>query len=631
MAVRVEQEAEAAESAPRSDRLPARGVIERVDELLEIRYRGADLGNVTDVLAEAVYILITKQTREAVYQRVFAALCERFERWEDVRNAPLNQLESLLRPAGLQAQRARDLKLLLEGVHEDNVTRGVGPAAGDDLTLEYLREEPEGAAERFLRGLAGLGPKTARCVTLYALGKDDFPVDTHVARIFDRLGLVKMTGWKPAHDEYQQAVPARIRGRLHVNLVHHGRAVCRNTEPRCDECPLVSFCEMGRQRVARAKCSEAPLAVDLFAGAGGMALGFEQAGFRVAAAVEMDRAAAQTYRLNHPGVPVLEADVTEITAAALQEFAPAIARGVAATVAGPPCQGYSFAGPRDPHAERNYLYEHVIRIARELGSSGIVIENVPGAASVRGVEFADSIVSELQAAGFAADKHLLQGPDFGVPQRRKRFFFVGIDKELGVKPSAPSPTHRPPGTDGELEPTPTLTTLLSRLPARSHGVADDRMELADGTVVYNAATMAHGKDVVKKIRKILPGQGPLSYRRLDGTLATTIIAGHRALPVHPTLDRTISVREAALIQGFPLGYTFCGFRSQQPLQVANAVPPPLAGAVARQVAADVRSAASAAGVLPARNGAAGVIGRGEKALQPLGVPSVIEDEVAAVS
>lgn len=627
----MELEAGSVEGGARGDGLCAREVIERVDELLQIRYRGADLGNVSDVLAEAVYILITKQTREVVYQRVFASLCERFDRWDDVRKATARQLETILRPAGLQDQRVRDLKLLLKGVHDDNVARGVGPAVGDDLTLEYLRDEPEGTAERFLRGLAGLGPKTARCVTLYALGHDDFPVDTHVARIFDRLGLVRMTGSKPAHDEYQRIVPARIRGRLHVNLVHHGRAVCRNTEPRCGACPLVSFCDMGRQRVAETKHPASPQAVDLFAGAGGMALGFEQEGFRVAAAVELDRAAAQSYRLNHPGVPVLEADVTAITAARLREFAPATENGVAATVAGPPCQGYSIAGPRDPHAERNYLYEHVIRIARELDSKAIVIENVPGAVSVRGVEFAESIVRELEASGFLADKHLLEGPDFGVPQRRKRFFFVGIDAHLGIKPTGPRPTHRAPGTKGDLQQTPALTKLLSRLPARSHGVPDDRMELADGTAVYNAATMAHGKDVVKKISKILPGHGPLSYRRLDGTLATTIIAGHRALPVHPTLHRTISVREAALIQGFPLDYTFCGFRSQQPLQVANAVPPALAGAVARQVAAVFKSAALAAGGQPPGNGAAGVIGRGKESLQPLSVPAVIEDEVAAVS
>jgi len=85
--------------------------------------------------------------------------------------------------------------------------------------------------------------------------------------------------------------------------------------------------------------------------------------------------------------------------------------------------------------------------------------------------------------------------------------------------------------------------------------------------------MAHSGAVVAKIAKIVPGNGPISYRRLDTDLARTIIAGHRALPVHPWLGRTISVREAAVLQGFSLGYVFCGERSDQPLHVAYAVSP----------------------------------------------------------
>ena len=612
----------------RNDGLDGRGVIERVDELLEISYRGADLGNVTDVLAEAVYILITKQTRQAVYQKVYGNLRRRFTRWDDVRSAASLDLEDILRPAGLQAQRARDLKLLLLRVHDDNLERGVGPAQGSDLTLEYLREEPTEEAERFLASLAGIGTKSARCITLYALGRDNFPVDTHVARIFDRLGIVKLGRWKPVHDEYQDAVPRRIRGRLHVNLVHHGRAVCRKTNPKCGGCPLISFCDIGRKRVGASDATHS--AVDLFAGAGGMALGFREAGFRIAAAVELDRPAAQTYRLNHPGVPVLEEDVTKVTGERLRSFAPGASGGVAATIAGPPCQGYSAAGPRQPHAERNYLYQHVIRIAKELDSKSVVIENVLGAASVGGVAFVDPITRALDEAGFAADKHLLEGPDFGVPQRRKRFFFVGLDSSLGTKPQSPDATHRYPGTMGELEETPMLAELLHLLPALPHGVAADCLELADGTVVYNAATMAHEDRVVRKIEKILPGQGPLSYRRLDRNLATTIIAGHRALPVHPVLHRTISVREAALIQGFPLSYIFCGYRSQQPLQVANAVPP----ALARAVATEIRKLLPVASSSPSRGGRSGNgttrVQRNE-ILEPLQAEASINDQAVAVS
>lgn len=100
------------------------------------------------------------------------------------------------------------------------------------------------------------------------------------------------------------------------------------------------------------------------------------------------------------------------------------------------------------------------------------------------------------------------------------------------------------------------------------------------------STMRHSDDVIRRIASFERGKEPISYRRLDAAEARTIIAGHRALPVHPTEHRTISVREAALVQGFPLDYFFCGPRAEQPLQVANAVPPPLAAAVASHLSHD---------------------------------------------
>lgn len=621
------------EQEVRSDGLDQRGVVERVDELLEIKYRSAGLESLADVLAQTVHLMLSRHSVDPRSRRMYHNLRERFPQWVDVGRADSNQLASVLEPGRGLGRSASELRLLLTHVEADNVKRGVGPALGRDLTLEYLRTEPQ-SAESFLTALPGVGAEFARWIAVHSLGITDLPLETHVARIFDRLGVVSAApGKKPSHRDFHSAVPVAIRRRLHVNLVHHGRAVCRKTTPRCGDCSLVSFCEFGRARVAEDAGQQR--AVDLFAGAGGMALGFRKAGFSVAVSVEFDRPAAQTYRLNHPGVPVLERDVTTVTGDILRSFAPASSSCIAVTVAGPPCQGYSAAGPRDPHAVRNYLYEHVIRIGKEVETAAVVIENVPGAAMVRGVEFADSIKRELQEQGFAAEKYLLEGPDFGVPQRRKRYFFIGIDAGLSTSPRAPRATHRHPGTtEGPVSQTLTLTQLLSQLPSRSHGDLNDAMQLSDGSTVYNAATMAHCERVVLKISKIKPGQGPLSYRRLDPVLATTIVAGHRALPVHPTLDRTISVREAALIQGFPLQFVFCGRRSQQPLQVANAVPPPLAFAVARelrQLLAEAYERQGSPGVEPLRNCTSCVITGGKEALEPFRVAAMIEDQVAAIA
>ncbi len=558
-------------------KLSAREVIERIDELLEVTYRSGDLGNVADVLSETVYVLLSLNTHEIVYQRVYRDLRSVFPRWIDVADALPDELADVLKPGGLQAQRAAYLKAILGKVRQENVKRQEGPAANvdADLTLEFLRAMSDEAVESFLVALPGVGKKTARCVMAYALDRHQFAVDTHVARIFGRLGLVETNGAKPDHDRFQAVVPPRIRKRLHINLVHHGRAVCANPEPKCGECVLVSFCSEGQERVG--VDDGRPRALDLFAGAGGLGHGFRLAGWRIALAVERDRDAAQTYRANNPGTPVIEIDVTALTALKVREMCPSLGEPHA-VLAGPPCQGYSAAGARDPHDPKNLLYKHVTRIADALRAHLVVVENVPGLRRVSGVGFLDGILASLRRKRHA-DRHELLASDFGVAQNRRRLFFLARRKDLGGAPSAPVPTHSSaPGTS--LPVTPRLDSLLRGVLEVPSGTRDDTLVLEDGSTVANVATMLHSQEVVAKISAIAPGGGPISYRRLEGDLARTLVAGHRALPVHPWLHRTISVREAARIQGFADTYVFCGPRANQPLQVANAVPPPVAAALA---------------------------------------------------
>lgn len=561
-------------------------IIERIDELLEASYRSADLGNLDSPLDEAIYILISQQTRDVVYRRVFDDLRKVFPAWSDALVAPEGELERVLRPAGFQKRRAAQLTALLAAVDRANRTRLVGPYARPpaDLNLDFLRDMSDVDAERFLRALPGLGPKSARCVMAYALGRRAFAVDTHVHRIFQRLGVLPSKDRKADMDPFQEAVPPDARTRLHMNLVHHGRAVCRSQGERCGECVLVSFCKRGREAVAD---DDRPVAVDLFAGAGGMGAGFEAAGFRVGLAVERERHAAQTYRLNHPGVPVLEAEIgAEMSGKHLRAYTSGLGK-VAALVGGPPCQGYSAATTKERSADdpRNHLYQHVARLAQELRARTIAIENVPGARSVRGHQFVEAIKQAFRDAGYAVEAHLLRASEYGVPQRRMRYFFLGVRDRRMVPPTAPTPTHRPRiGARQETEGrplAPSVIDALAPLPRVGPGHRDSWGLLADGTQVPNLVTMRHSPRVVAKIAGITVGKGPISYRRLHPDEARTIVAGHRALPVHPELDRTLSVREAAALQGFSLTYCFCGPPAEQPLQVANAVPPAVAEAAAR--------------------------------------------------
>jgi DNA (cytosine-5)-methyltransferase 1 len=285
---------------------------------------------------------------------------------------------------------------------------------------------------------------------------------------------------------------------------------------------------------------------------------------------------------------VLEIYVAKVTPAKIKQLCPGALKPDA-ILAGPPCQGYSAAGNRDPDDTKNVLYLQVVRLARELKPRFVMIENVPGMRGVGGVTFVPQVLKSLKNAGYAVREHLLVATWFGVPQLRQRFFYMAQRFEYGCAPPAPVATHsadpkKVAGSRGgppKLQPTPTVLERLEGLPWLGTGIDAEYYE-SDEFLLLNGSTMAHCKDVVAKIKKVKAGKGPISYRRLHPDLARTIVAGHRALPIHPFLDRTISVREAARIQGFADDYTFAGHRSQQPLQVANAVPPAVAAAVARE-------------------------------------------------
>ena len=570
--------------------LPNNEVISRVDELLEASYQGRDIGISSEVLAETIYLVLTRQTRLAVSKQVFRDLRQRFPTWERMARARAVTIERVIRPAGLARQRSVQLRALLHEVCKTNRELGIGPygVRGGDLTLEFLRDWSEDSVGAFLEALPGIGPKSARHIQSFMIGEDCVEANKHARRVLRRLGVLRR------NSDYEQmdfALPNATRVRLHSNLARHGHASCRKSAPRCDSCILVSFCDRGRSNVAAAGDEEA--VVDLFGGAGAMGLGFEKAGFRIAAAVEIERRPAQTYRLNHPGVPVLEADVEKISGDLLRTWLPGL--GVpAAVIAGPPCQGYSVAGARTGDDSRNLLFRHVSRLARELTARSVLIENVPGVRRVNGVSYTDQITNSLRDAGYMtwdqpAD---LRASEFGVPQNRRRLFFVGVAPEV-VLPKVPTPTHCPHGEENEhcqLPRTPALSKCLQDLPSLRPGGGGERLHLTDGRVVFNSTAMNHSPEVVAKIREIGPGGGPISYRRLYGDVASTLVAGHRALPVHPTQHRTITVREAARIQGFPDNYFFCGPRAAQPLQVANAVPPRLAEAVAMEMKASLETA-----------------------------------------
>jgi endonuclease III len=216
----------------------AQGSLPEISALLAQRYGTAPLGNRADPLEELIFIQLSIRTREETYVNVFEALNRALDgNWARLLRIPDAELLPLLHGGGMASIKLARLRGQL--VH---IIARFGAA-----TLDPLHDWSDEQAEGFLRSLPGVGPKAARCVMLYSLGRHVFPVDSHCRRVLQRLGFLPSgTDRKAADDILQVLVPRPLRHDLHVNLVHHGRTLCVPRRPRCRECPLRQLCPVGR-------------------------------------------------------------------------------------------------------------------------------------------------------------------------------------------------------------------------------------------------------------------------------------------------------------------------------------------------------------------------------------------------
>jgi endonuclease-3 len=189
-----------------------------------------------DAVAELVLTLLSQNTADTNSGRAFSRLLQRFPTWQEILEAPLAEVEDAIRPGGLAPTKAPRLQAILREVSSR--------AGGFDLRL--LHDLPADQAREWLRSLPAVGPKTAACVLLFALGLPGLPVDTHVHRVAIRLGLVpeKMPPDK-AQDLLESLVPAADHYIFHVLLIRHGRHTCSARSPACGRCPLLAGCPAG--------------------------------------------------------------------------------------------------------------------------------------------------------------------------------------------------------------------------------------------------------------------------------------------------------------------------------------------------------------------------------------------------
>lgn len=188
-------------------------------------------------IAELVKTVLSQHTNDRNRDRAFARLRERFPSWEGVRDAPVEEVEEAIRVGGLGKQKAPRIQAILERL-------------GDPPDLDWTRTAPRGESLGFLLSLPGVGRKTAACVLIFTWGSAEIPVDVHIHRVGGRLGLFPpKASFERAHDEMLAIVDPEDAYEIHMNLIRHGRELCR-PRPRCGECGLRRMCPWYRRSAA---------------------------------------------------------------------------------------------------------------------------------------------------------------------------------------------------------------------------------------------------------------------------------------------------------------------------------------------------------------------------------------------
>jgi DNA (cytosine-5)-methyltransferase 1 len=337
--------------------------------------------------------------------------------------------------------------------------------------------------------------------------------------------------------------------------------------------------------------------IDLFSGCGGFSSGFESAGFSTELALDIHPPSLDTLHKNHASAATILGDIRKVESNVIRSQLQT--RDVPWVItAGVPCQGFSLAN-RKRHADdkRNFLFLEFIRIARDLSPAAVILENVSGLVSTRAGEFKTAISEAIADLGYDVHFAVLNAADYGVPQRRRRVFFVGV--KSGIRWRFPPPTH------GLGTGRPHITVeqaILGDLPSLCAGqrsqsyarAALNSYELeirGDQDTLLNHQAPNHPPDTIARIRNTAPGQPMYADFRQrirlhpDDTSPTQICGGIRPQFQfgHPTQARGLTIRERARIQSFPDSYDFSGGVTQGRVQTGNAVPPFLARALAQQL------------------------------------------------
>lgn len=212
-----------------------------ISDHLQDEYEETDLGNMDEPFSELVYIILSVRTAEVCYQRAFASLSQYIDGdWDNLLELEEDKLAELIAYGGLADKKAK--QILQIGRSLDDGRGAISMASFERLSTQKLVDK--------LCEFEGIGVKVAKCITMYAMDRDSFPIDIHCARVGSRIGWYeKRTRYTRRYaDLIEAAIPASRRHRLHINLIQHGREVCRAKEPDCKHCCISSFCSYNVDR-----------------------------------------------------------------------------------------------------------------------------------------------------------------------------------------------------------------------------------------------------------------------------------------------------------------------------------------------------------------------------------------------
>jgi endonuclease-3 len=219
---------------------PTRARVRRIRDRLREVYGIPRMRPHGHPIAELVLTVLSQSTNDRNRDVAYLALRDRFADWAQVRDAPLARVEEAIRPGGISRVKSARIQAILRAITPETASPG-GP--GGEPSLDWLADAPLGQARDYLVALPGVGRKTAACVLLFAFGRREVPVDTHVSRVATRLGLLRAGAPFPElHDRMLALTPPGQELELHVNLLRHGRRTCHARRPACQECALARMC-----------------------------------------------------------------------------------------------------------------------------------------------------------------------------------------------------------------------------------------------------------------------------------------------------------------------------------------------------------------------------------------------------